>query len=164
MANNPYSPPTADVSEQNGLPEPDGARPRTVYIGSGILAVLGAYSLLGLFNYNFAARLEALTGQSPFLLTFVFLPATMLFVQIIAIVFAFLRRKWARITLVVLLAWGILGATAGAYSFFTLRRGTWPGLVDIFLFTWTVLAVRAVGLGLLFTPSANAWFRAHGAR
>lgn len=126
--------------------------------------MVAAYSLLGFPNYNFAARLESLRGQSAFVQAFVFLPATLLLVQIIAVVFAFLRQKWARITLVVLLVWALLSVIAGAYSFFTFRQGTFAGLVEIYVFTWTLFLIRAVALGLLFTPSANEWFRARAAR
>jgi hypothetical protein len=53
MANNPCSPPTAEGTDR--LDEAVRGTPRAVLIGTGIVAVLAGYSLLGLYTrYDFS--------------------------------------------------------------------------------------------------------------
>jgi hypothetical protein len=162
MANNPYSPPMADVTPQ-GVGAV-GPRPATVYVGIGILAAVSAYALVSLVLYSrLGARFDTIREQGA-MAYIIFLPAAVLLLQIVALVLAFLRKNWARIVLIVVLAWGMLTAAAQVYSFiYVMHRGTIAQMVPLFVIPWTLLAVRGVATGLLFTPSANAWFRQRGA-
>jgi hypothetical protein len=167
MANNPYSPPGADVSDQV-LTVPIGAMPRTVLLGLGIHAVIAAYALYSTFvRYTapqFSTLFERVSEQGTWLLFWQFgLPLTLLVLQVTAIVFAFRRKQWARITLLVLLAWGILTSLMSMYAF-SLRPGMLGRVLTPILVLWGVLIVRGVAVGLLFTPSANAWFRPRAVR
>lgn len=163
MANNPYSPPTAEVISQAASPV--GRRPMTVYIGTAIIAVMAAYALLTwALTPNLAVRFENVRNQGG-LGYMVFLPLAILLLQTISVVFAFLRKNWARFTLLVVFAWGVLTMLAQVYSFVSvLHRGTLADLVPLVALSWTVGIVRGVSIGLLFTPSANAWFRARAPR
>ncbi len=153
MANNPYSPPRAEVTEHLAAPAGAVLRPRTVVIGLGIITALLIY---GAVNISLGMRLQRF-NQSPLLVAAALLPLAGLLSQAAAIVFAFRRRNWARITLLVLLALGFLGIAVSLFAFSKIAQaGSFPRYAAVLS---GLLLLRTAGVGLLFTPSANAWFR-----
>jgi hypothetical protein len=162
MANNPYSPPAANVAER---PEPSvapGPMPLNVKIA---LAILTAVELHALFSIPLARLLEQVTtGEVSPVLMSAELTGDALYIAFIA--FAFFRKNWARIALAVLFGTGLLAIAITEYAY---TQTLPPGVImkrDVLatLIGAALLAARGGGVGLLFTRPANAWFRPRAAR
>lgn len=156
MANNPYSPPTAEVAKPD-VPVTPGPMPRTVKIGLPILLMLQFY---GLYRTNLWARLQNDDGTVPLWLLVTPILGPQL-ITLTAVILTFLRKNWARFVLLLVAIVGLLATAASdwAISRWVLKgRTVEPSLVANIIF-FSMLILRVVGTGLLFTPSANAWFR-----
>jgi hypothetical protein len=163
MANNPYSPPVANVAER---PEPSvapGPMPLNVKIA---LVLLAAAELHGLYSIPLARLLEQLkTGEVSPVLVLSGLTGDALYITFIA--FTFFRKNWARIAVAVLVCFGLIVMCINEYVY--TRQTLPPGVImkrDVLatLITIALLAARGGGAGLLFTRPANAWFRPRAAR
>ena len=159
MANNPYSAPTADVTEHEARVAP-GPMPLNAKIALGVLVALELYAL---YRTDLGSVLERVnSGTSAVLIWVTVIPHA---IQTTLIVFAFLRKNWARIALLVFLAWTLISVGVTEYTFRTLPQSVPINRTVLAqLFFVSILAIRAGAIGLLFTPSANAWFRPRAAR
>jgi hypothetical protein len=160
MANNPYSPPTAGVAEQRETPVAPGPMPRNVKIA---LAGLVGLQLYALYIVDLGSVLERVDrGTSVVLLWVTVIPHVL---QITFIVFTLLRKNWARIALLVFFGWTLISVGLAEYTVRTLPQSVSINRnVLAQLFFVSMLAIRGGAIGLLFTPSATAWFRPRAAR
>lgn len=138
--------------------QPELRRPGSVtagvvlsWIGAGLFVLLGLTALLFAGNPAFLTELEASLGQRIDEATVTTLMqgvgALMLIWGIgvfLAALFAWRRRRWARILLTVM---GVL------YSLFQLLGVLTGAVAALVPVMWVAVAV-----GLLWTPTANAWF------
>ena len=145
MSHNPYSPPQAAVELP---PTPDAVRPRNVRIAAWLLvfAMLAGISASVYHTLSTSSGIEAVAGLVAIALAGLTLAAVAGFV----IVGVAKGWRWARILSTAAFLYQLvqsLPAIAAGMSIF-------DGLV----FVVTLLPQSAAAF-LLFTPSANAWFR-----
>jgi hypothetical protein len=159
MANNPYRPPTADVTEPADRLADPVSIPRNVILGLAILAALVLYSL---YRLDVGTRLNMLSDAKRTTPAVVLLaPLAGPALQSLLIGFAFWRLNWARVTLAVLFGLSVLAAAVSEYALPRLLPAAAlhePGLLASAIYLG-VFAIRGGAVGLLFTPTANAWFR-----
>jgi hypothetical protein len=162
MANNPYSPPTADVAERPDPRIAPGPMPLNVKVA---VAALTALELYVLHNLHFADLWERVTigALTPLLLV---INGVTQAIYCLAILFVALRRNWARILEIVLSGWTLLAVGMSELIMYrtvpagtSFQRDVWGTVLVLLL-----LVARGGATGLLFTPSANAWFRPRAAR
>ena len=132
--------------------------PRNVIVG---LALLVALVLYALYRLDIGARLGLLNDAkrtTPAVLLLAPLAGPALWLLLIG--FAFRRLNWARVTLAILFGLSVLASVVSEYARPRLlpagalqEPGFFATAVYLGLF-----ALRGGAVGLLFTPTANAWF------
>ena len=146
MSENPYAPPAAQVADIEGSTA-SLERPRLVVVGIGLLALDLVLGIVGM--------LWSAAGSS------LVLNAVILGVMGLFTWFAWEGRNWARIVHLAVLLLAVLATTL---AIVVLRAN--PQLAtmggEVFLNGWSVLTnlLNVAGVVLLFTPPANAWYRA----
>jgi hypothetical protein len=161
MAENPYSPPTAEVADIEG----DTAsleRPANVTNGIRVLWAQLALGLVALVVDGFTAPAED-PDDGMWIATLAGLAFTLVISGVVALFtwYAWKGRNWARIVHLVML---ILGTLTTLFAIFA-SSWLFPGapvdgteFLDVSYVGQTLLNVA--GVVLLFTPSANHWYRA----
>ncbi len=160
MPENPYSPPTAEVADIPG----DAVsleRPPNVTLGIRVLWAELALGLVTLGVDGFTAPAED-PDENAWLVNVAALVFTLAVSGVMALFtwYAWRGRNWARIVHLVVLTFGLLT------TLFALVVSKWllPDLaairaefLDVYYAGQTLLNVA--GVLLLFTPSANRWYR-----
>jgi len=151
MESNPYKPPESEVTDLED-PPPALERPFNVTWGVRLLwanLIAGVPTFLELFGHGGVDMNET---------TRLFISILRVIVIGTCVVVAWLNvmtwrgRNWARITHLVLFGFSLL---TSLFTFPSLLRG--PGYeAMVYLLQ---LAMNGAGIGLLFTPSASAWYR-----
>ena len=145
MSENPYAPPSSQVADIEG----DTAsleRPRLVNVGIGLLAMDLVLGIVGLFR----------DGGASLVFTVAIIGVMGLFTW-----YAWKGRNWARIVHLVVLLIAVL-ATTLAIAVLRANPNIAGGSGEVFFTPWTIAqnALNIAGVVLLFTPAANAWYRA----
>jgi len=161
MPDDRYAPPSATVADIESLPE-SLARPRLVTIGICLLWGEIALAIPGLV-YSIFTPLEEDPDVSTYwvhvgglVVQFAFFALSVFLTQM-----SWKGRNWARIVTLVLLIFGLVMTMFGyAVSYLVLNQPldiglSWESAVYLLQ---TLLDIVAVWL--LFTPGANAWYRA----
>jgi len=147
---NPYSPPRAPV-EALSTDESSQGTPPIILVAIFGLAVLPIsmilLQLIGMILLNGIGNLPAIV----FIMNLGGIA-----VRVWLLLKVWQRRNWARITLAVLVAVGVLTQVVGWTATMRLVQLQWNSSM-IWLIAQPLVAV--VSLALLFTPSANRWFR-----
>lgn len=144
MSRNPYAPPTVSVADPPGAPL---VRPVVVRRAVQLLWISFGIGLLG--GLSHAGPSEPWTLMLGFMAAFGSILAWL-------IVNIARRRNWARITYLIL---AVLSDVDSVTSFQS-SRSLYHAHPSVLVLDVTGLVVEAVGLCLLFTKSANAWFKA----
>lgn len=160
MSDDRYAPPSATVADVDSLPE-SLERPRLVTIGICLLWVEIVSGIPGLIYSVFTPPQEDPDGSAYWVhvgglvVQFVFVALSVFLTQM-----SWRGRNWARVVYLVLLIFGVVMSVVGyAVSYFVLEQGldiglTWESAVYLLQMLLDIVAIW-----LLFTPSANAWYR-----
>lgn len=149
MPPDPYKPPSARVDEAEPLPF---ERPFNVTWGIRFLWLEMVISLPGIFESLVKPDPTDRTVQA-FVTTFVAVIFVSMLIMAWITVMAWKGRNWARITHLVVL---LVGTAASFWLLPSMPEEAPPYDVAYLL----QAALNAVGVALLFTPAANAWYRA----
>lgn len=161
MAENPYSPPTAEVADIEG-DTASHERPANVTLGIRVLwaeLALGLVALVVGGDATLAGDLDGdmwMANVAGLVYVLAVFGVTALFTW-----YAWRGRNWARILHLVLLLFGVLTtifALVASNWLFPELQGNGMEFFDVYYVGQTLLNVA--GVLLLFTPSANRWYRA----
>jgi len=161
MSGNPYSPPTAQVQDI-GSDQPSLERPPLVTIGVRLLWMAIALALvqlvLGAFN-QFQNVDDAMSTEYLFALAY---SLGVTGVMAILTWHAGKGRNWARILHLCALMLGVLAAVGTYLAMRSVMSNMGSEMPANYLGVGVILltALKAAAVLMLFTPSANAWYRA----
>ncbi|HET9473061.1 MAG TPA: hypothetical protein VFO82_04160 [Steroidobacteraceae bacterium] len=163
MPENPYAPPAATVADvESGVESLE--RPRIVTRGIGLLWAYLVVSVPSVFLPLSPPSVEDDSDSFMLAMQTGAMVATVLMIAVLALLtwFAWKGRNWARITHLVLVIIGMLSYGLVLLAGFWLEAGqesfSEEWYLNVLYLLQTVLNVA--GVWLLFTRSANAWYRA----
>ena len=165
MPENPYAPPTSEVADVEADMD-SMERPRIVSQGIGLLWAYLAIGISQVILEGFVAPASIEDDPEGALRKFQSI-ATVVSLAVLAVMalltwFAWKGRNWARITHLVLVIIGMLTYGAALVAAYWLAPE--EKLFDEDWYLNVLFALETVlnmaGVLLLFTPSANAWYRA----
>jgi drug/metabolite transporter (DMT)-like permease len=161
MSDSRYSPPAATVADVESSVE-SLERPRIVTIGICLLWAEIVSGIPGLVYSVFTPPQEDPDGSmywvhvGGLVVQFAFVALSVFLTHM-----SWKGRNWARVVYLVLLIFGlVMGLVGYAVSYFVLQQGldmepTWESAVYLLQVLLDIVAIW-----LLFTPGANAWYRA----
>jgi hypothetical protein len=144
MSRNPYAPPTASVADP-----PSALLVRPVVIRRAVLLLWISFGVGILGGLSHAGPEEPWTIMLGFMAAFGSILAWLI-VQIAR------RRNWARITYLILAVLGDVDSVSSWQS----SRSLYHVHPSVLVLDVAGLVLEAIGLCLLFTKAANAWYRA----
>lgn len=145
MSENPYAPPSSQVADIEGDTK-SLERPRLVQVGIGLLAIDLLLGVVSLFS----------NGAPNVLLNVLILGLMGLITWL-----AWQGRNWARIVHLVVLLLAVVFTTLAIMAL-RANPALSPGAGQFFFNAWSIAQnlLNLAGVILLFTPPANAWYRA----